>query len=218
MFEVMQEKPDPAPRWQMALGGLPDVGTALACWLSWQYPALLGVAWVKPMVITVLAEFFVIHSGGFMATAGNLPRTRLGRVGAHLGLAAFYFLFIFALAHSLDAPWLYGLFAWLFLSKLLVSWSANRGARLAIREQMIDWPFAVAAYLLSIAAGFIVFETSNGGISEQVFADAGLAGAGLFEDRPWTALATGTIYFLAMGFYRMRLWRWFHRKASPGLR
>jgi len=208
MFEVMNENPDPAPRWQMALGGLPDLGTALACWLSWQHPAVLGAAWVKPMVITVLAEFFVIHSGGFMATFGNSPATRRGRIGAHLGLAAFYFLFIWGLATGLDAPWLYGLFGWLFLSKLLVSWSANRGSRLAIREQMIDWPFAVAAYLLSIGVGFIQFESLNGGITEQVFTDSGLAGAGLFEDKPWTALAAGSIYFTAMGLYRMRLWRW----------
>ncbi|MDP3859491.1 MAG: hypothetical protein Q8Q73_17180 [Stagnimonas sp.] len=213
MFEVMDEKPDPAPRWQMALGGLPDLGTALACWLSWQQPEVLGAAWVKLMVITVLAEFFVIHSGGFMATFGNMPASRLGRIGAHLGLASFYFLFIFALAHSLDAPWLYGMFAWLFLSKLLVSWSANRGARLAIREQMIDWPFAVAAYLLSLGAGFIQFESANGGINEQVFVAAGLVDAGLFEDRPWTALAAGSIYFTAMGLYRMRLWRWLNVAA-----
>lgn len=205
---VMDEKPEPAPRWQMALGGLPDLGTALACFLSWQHPEVLGAAWVKLMVITVLAEFLVIHSGGFMATFGNLPRSRLGRIGAHLGLASFYFLFIWALAMSLDAPWLYGLFGWLFFSKLLVSYSANRGARLAIREQMIDWPFAVAAYLLSIGAGFIAFEAVHGGISEQVFIDAGLGDAGLFEDKPWTALAAGSIYFTAMGLYRMRLWRW----------
>jgi hypothetical protein len=205
---VMAALAEPAPRWQMALGGLPDLGTALACFLCWQHPEVLGPAWVKLMVITVLAEFFVIHSGGFMATFGNMPASRLGRIGAHLGLASLYFLFIFALAHSLDAPWLYGMFAWLFLSKLLVSWSANRGARLAIREQMIDWPFAVAAYLLSIGTGFIQFESANGGISEQVFVAAGLVDAGLFEDKPWTALAAGSIYFTAMGLYRMRLWRW----------
>lgn len=208
MFEVMNETPDPAPRWQMALGGLPDLATALACLLCWWWPAVLGAPWVKLMAIAMLAEFLVIHSGGFMAIFGNLPATRLRRVGAHLALAAFYFLFIWGLATGLDAPWLYGLFVWLFLSKLTVSWSANRGARLAIREQMIDWPFAVAAYLLSLVVGLLLFESVRGGINDRVFIDAGLKDAGLFEDRPWTALAAGSLYFTAMGLWRMRLWRW----------
>jgi hypothetical protein len=48
----------------------------------------------------------------------------------------------------------------------------------------------------------------RGGINDRVFIDAGLKDAGLFEDRPWTALAAGSLYFTAMGLWRMRLWRW----------
>lgn len=206
--EVMNEAPEPAPLWRLILGGVPDFVTAAGCWLSWQRPEVLGAEWVKIMVIVVLTEFFVIHSGAFMAAFGNMPRTRRGRIGAHLGLASFYFLFIATFAFSLDAHWLFGAFGWLFFSKLLVTWSTTRGARLAIREQMIDWPFAVAAYLGGLFAGFTMFEAYRGGVSDEVFAAAGLAGAGLFEDQPWVALAGGALYFGAMGLYRLRLWRW----------
>jgi hypothetical protein len=213
--QAMDEKPEPAPAWRLAFGGVPDLVTAATCWLAWQQPRTLGAEWVKIMVIVVLSEFFVIHSGAFMAAFGNMPKSRLGRIGAHLGLAAFYFLFIWAIAASLDAHWLFAVFGWLFFSKILVSWSAGRGSRMAIREQMIDWPFAVAAYLGSIMLGFVVLEGASGGITERVFLDAGLKDAGLFEDKPWVALSAGTFYFSAVGLWRMRIWRWrFHPAAA----
>ena len=214
--QVFEEKPDPAPAWKLILGGAPDFVTAALCWLAWQNPLALGAEWVKKMAVVFLMEFFVIHSGGFMATFGNMPLTRLGRIGAQSGFVAFYFLFIWAFAMSLHASWLYFAFGWLFFSKILVSWSATRGAKLAIREQLIDWPFAVAAYLLSMGTGFTTFEATPGGVTEQVFLDSGLKDAGLFEDHPWVALAGGSIYFTAMGLWRLRVWRWFARPAAVG--
>ena len=206
--DALAERPDAAPRWKLAIGGLPDAGTAMGCALSWWFPSVLGAAWVKILLVTVLVEFFVIHSGGFLATAGQLPQTRAGRLTAQLALIAFYALFIVAIALGTGSHWLLLTFAWLFGSKLVVSWSAGRESRLAIREQLIDWPFAVAAYLIALVCGFVFFETARGGITPQVFEASGLAGAGLFEDKPWAGLAAGTFYFGAMSLYRMRLWRW----------
>ena len=206
--DALNSPPVQVARWRLILGGLPDLATAAACLLSWLFPTVLGVAWVKILLITVLAEFIVIHSGGFMSGLGQLPATRMKRLGAQLGLILFYLLFIWALASSLDAPWLYVAFGWLFISKLVVAWSATPGAQLALREQMIDWPFAVAAYLLSTMLGFLVFDGLRGGISPQVFLDAGLADAGLYEDKPWVGLSAGTFYFSAMALWRFRLWRW----------
>lgn len=208
--DVLNGKPEPVTRWRLLLGGLPDLATAAACLLSWLDPTLLGPHWVKIMLITVLAEFIVIHSGGFMAGLMQMPVTRLKRFAMQLGLVLFYLLFIWALASSLDARWLYVTFGWLFLSKFLVAWSATPGARMAVREQMIDWPFAVAAYLLSLLIGFTLLDSARGGISDGVFLAAGLADAGLFEDKPWIGLAAGTMYFSAMAIWRMRPWRWSH--------
>jgi len=198
----------PVSPWKMLLGGLPDLATALMCWMAWRTPAILGAAWVKTLVVVVMAEFFVIHSGAFMGIAANLIESRRQRILFQLGLVLFYGLFVFALATALDETWLYAIFGWLFLSKLLVSWSANRGRLRAVREQMIDWPFAVTAYLGSLFTGFMAFEHARGGITPQVFADAGLVGAGLMEDQPWQALAGGCIYFALMSIWRMRIWRW----------
>lgn len=192
----------------MLLGGIPDLVTAITCWIVWQSPGLLGATWVKTMVVVVLMEFFVIHSGAFMGIAANMPKSRRNRILSQLGLIVFYGLLVCAFAAGLDERWLYAVFGWLFLSKLLVSWSAKRGSILAVREQMIDWPFAVAAYLGSIFTALFLFQDVRGGVTPQVFADAGLAGAGLMADQPWIALAAGTLYFAAMALWRMRIWRW----------
>lgn len=192
----------------MFLGGVPDLLTATLCWMVWQTPGLLGATWVKTMVVVVLMEFFVIHSGGIFAAIHELVATRRNRVLLSLLLIVFYGLFVVALAHGLDENWMYAFFGWLFLSKLLVAWTADRNPKFTFREQMIDWPFAVAAYLGSLFTGFIAFEHSRGGISTQVFADSGLAGAGLVQDQPWAALAAGSFYFSLMALWRMRLWRW----------
>lgn len=208
MFEASQTKPDRTARWRLALGGLPDLATAAACLLSWWWPALLGAAWVKVMALTVLVEFLVIHAGAFLTVFGNAPRTRLGRSAAHLALASFYGIFIWAIARDYEANWLYPLFAWLLFSKLLVCWSSQPQNHPNLREQLIDWPFAVASYIGALMIGIVLCENLRGGIDYRVFRDAGLSGKSLFQDKPWAALAAGSIYFTAMGIWRMRPWRW----------
>ena len=203
-----------SPRWRMLLGGLPDLATATVCLLCWWQPRLLGADWIKPMLLTVLVEFLVIHSGVFMAVFGNAPRTRRLRTLAHLGLAAFYGLFVWLIARDYDAPWLYPLFGWLWFSKLLVCWSAQPLHHPSLREQLIDWPMAAGSYLLSLVLGTLLFEAQRGGIDYRLIREAGLTGKPMFEQSPWALLASGAIYFTAMGLYRMRLWRW-RRPAAP---
>ncbi|WP_158608576.1 hypothetical protein [Stagnimonas aquatica] len=204
---------EPSPRWRMLLGGLPDLATAATCLLCWWQPRLLGTDWIKPMLLTVLVEFLVIHSGVFMAVFGNAPKTRLFRSLAHLGLAGFYGLFVWLIARDYEAPWLYALFGWLFFSKLLVCWSAQPLHHPSLREQLIDWPMAVASYLLSLVLGGLLFEAQRGGLDYRLIREAGLSGKPMFEQAPWTLLASGALYFTAMGLYRMRLWRW--RRPGP---
>ena len=213
MLKVTDDQPKPVGYGWLMLGGLPDLATAVACLLSWWWPALLGVAWVKIMALTVLVEFLVIHAGAFLAVFGNAPRTRLGRSVTHLALASFYGLFIWAIARDYEAYWLYPLFAWLLLSKLLVCWSSQPHQHPNLREQLIDWPFAVASYLIALLIGIALFENVRGGIDYRVFREAGLSGKDLFDNKPWAALAAGSIYFTAMGIWRMRVWRWARGRA-----
>lgn len=194
--------------WKRLLGSIPDLLTATMCWIAWQTPGLLGAAWVKTMTIVVLMEFFVIHSGGILSAVNLLIKTKFHRILLNLFLMVFYGFLVYSLAHGLKENWLYGFFGWLFFSKILVSWSVSKKNAFAVREQMIDWPFAVTAYLGSLLTAFIGLEHARGGITVQVFADSGLAGAGLVEDQPWTALAAGSFYFTLMALWRMRLWRW----------
>lgn len=194
-------KPEPAPRWRLALGGIFDFVTAATFWLVWSDADRFGAESVKRLELVLLLEFFVIHASGFFGVLGR-------KIYGFLGLAAFYLLFVAVLAWSLHARWLLVAFGWLLLSKLQVVWLSTRRAQLTVREQMIDWPFSVAAYLGSLVLCLAALDVPRLSITDQVFAAAGLAGAGLFEDQPWRALAAGTLYFGLLGLWRMRLWRW----------
>lgn len=206
-FVAIEAKPPPAPIWRLALGGVPDFLTAWTLWIVWNDPARFGYEWVKRGELTVLLEFFVIHACGFYAAFGrSLP--------GFLGLSAFYLMFIVSIALSTESMWLLSAFGWLLFSKLQMSVQDLKHARFALHEQFLDWPFAVVAWLGSLVIGMAAVEVPRRGITREVFDLSGLAGAGLFEDQPWRALAAGVLYFSLMGLYRLRLWRWFRRTST----
>ena len=211
-FAAASAKPEPLPRWQLALGGAPDLVTAATFWIVWSDPLRWGAPQVKRMELVVILEFFVIHASGFLGLLGG---NRLFAVG----LGVFYLLFVWGIATAAGSLWMLGAFAWLLASKLHLALPGTSRAskQSALHEQLIDWPFSVAAYLGSFAVCLEALDVPRLGITDQVFADAGLKDAGLFEDQPWQALATGLLYFALMGLWRMRLWRWFRRAPAPVL-
>ena len=180
-------------------------------WLAWSQPLRWGPHLVKDMEMVLLLEFFVVHSSGFLAVFG-----RVRPIAA--GLCLFYLLFVGIICFATGSPWILGAFAWLLFSKLHLKLPGTAAASqaAALREQLFDWPFSVVAYLGSLVAGIAIWDAPRLGITDEVFAAAGLKGAGLFEDQPWKAMAAGVIYFSATGLWRMRLWRW-RRRASAAV-
>ena len=196
-------------RLKLALGGVCDFLTALTFWLAWSDPDRLGPELIKRLEFTLILEFFAIHAGGFFGYAAST-------VPIGLALGAAYLVLVGAVAQANHQLWLLGAFCWLLLAKLQMIWIGGQRARLSRREQLIDWPYAVLVYMGCIAISMRAVEVPRLGISDDVFAAAGLQGAGLFEDRPWQALAAGMTYFSLMGLWRMRPWRWFAaREPSP---
>jgi hypothetical protein len=204
--------PAPAPAWRLVLNGIPDFITAAMFWLAWSQPLRWGPHLVKDMEVALLLEFFVIHSSGFLAVFG-----RFRPVAA--GLCLFYLLIVGVICLSTGSPWALAAFAWLLFSKLHLRLPGTAAAAqaAALRELIIDWPFSVAIYLVSLVLGLAVLDAPRLGISDAVFATAGLKDAGLFEDQPWKAMAAGLIYFSLIGLWRMHLWRLLRRTPAPVL-
>ena len=194
------------PRNSSALGrifaGLPDLVTALAFLATWIAPATLGAAAVKTGVLVVLMEFFVIHSTGFMlATAFNERVSSSRRTLAVLGFAAFYALFVALISMIFDEWWPLLALAWLVGAKVSLIWFAplDRGAEQ--QRQMGLLAVSTAAYLFAVILTVAVPMPSLG--ITGTGADYGLSGGGVWIDKPYTAIAGGTIYFALLAWAKL---------------
>ena len=98
---------------------LPDLVLAGTFALVWLDPSRPGLPSVRRLVMTVLLEFFIVHSSGFMGVIAIGNRSRSKAVWLTLGLGAFYTLFIGAVAIGSNDWWLLGSF-WLLMANRLL--------------------------------------------------------------------------------------------------
>jgi hypothetical protein len=181
---------------------LPDLVLAGTFALVWLDPSRSGLPSVRRLVMTVLLEFFIVHSSGFMGVIAIGNRSRPKAVWLTLGLGAFYTLFIGAFAIGSRDWWLLGSF-WLLM--------ANRLLGLVIGQAPDDrrdflimgtWAFTVAAYLLAIGIG-VMANVPALGIRASVIDAQGFSVGGLWTEHPQTALAAGAIYFAMVGLWEL---------------
>jgi hypothetical protein len=196
------------------LKALPELLTAALLFAVWKDPLYFGAEWVRAGVMTLLLEFFVIHSGGFMAVlmfaSDTSKRTRTLQL---LGLSAFYLLFISAFAWGFDAWWMLPAFAWLVFGKLQAVWGSGSDSEAAKRAQtvaIVSWALSVAVYLGSVFATAVPPGVPKLGITEAVRDAAGFDGnsTGLWESEPHRAIAGAVLYFIIMGLFRPYFSRW----------
>ena len=89
-----------------AISALPDVALGVTFLVTWIDPRVFGEGVLKYALLTMLMEFIVVHSSGFMGFV--LWGTSLGAVKktlATLGLGAFYTTFLVAFGHLQRARW-----------------------------------------------------------------------------------------------------------------
>ncbi len=181
---------------------LPDLLLAGTFALVWLDPSRSGLPSVRRLVMTVLLEFFIVHSSGFMGVIAIGNRNRPRAVWLTLGLGAFYTLFIGAFAIGSSDWWLLGSF-WLLMANRLLGLLIGQAPD-DRREFLImgTWAFTVAAYLLAVGIG-VMANVPALGITASVIDARGFSVGGLWTEHPQTALAAGAIYFAIVGLWEL---------------
>ena len=162
-------------------------------------------------MFTLLLEFFVLNSGGFMAVLmydpETAPRKRMLQIA---GLGAFYLVFISAFAWGFDAWWMLAAFAWLTFGKLQAIWTGAPPTERDRAHAITSWALSVAVFLGSVFATAL-FDVPVLGATAEVRDAAGFDGksTGLWEAEPHRALAGAVLYFAIMGLGRPLLARGF---------
>ena len=195
---------------KVALSGIPDFLTA-ACFLAgWVAPQLVGLGFVRSLVVAMIFEFFAVHSSGILFGISNEPeRSRRFLVPVLVLLAVAYFAFAGLLATAFDAPGAFVLFAVMLLSKMAVLF-VRRGTYKPYVNGALVWTHPMATLVAMTALCYIagvgiavILPVPALGIDAETVAAMGLPGSGAFVDTPHKALAAGVIYFIGAAFTRM---------------
>jgi hypothetical protein len=187
------------------VGATPDLLTALCYLVTWIAPLAWSPAAVKTLMLVMLMEFLVVHSGGFLGVtvlADDIPKWK--RSLALLGFGSFYLLFAAGFSLAFKAWWPLWTFVWLLGSRLALLWLAPLPRDAEKQRQMQMWGASVAAYLAAVFAG-VLLPLPRLGVTEAILPQLGLTGGGLWVEKPHTVLCSGLLYFGLMAWTK---WKW----------
>jgi hypothetical protein len=194
--------PHPAGR---VFAAAPDALTALCYAVTWVAPFAWSGGAVKTLMLVMLMEFLVVHSGGFLgATVLADDVSKAKKSLALVGFGAFYLLFATAFSLAFQAWWPVLTFAWLLGSRFALVWLSPLPREDEKSRQMSLWALSVAAYLFAVFMG-VLLPLPRLGVSEAVVGQLGLAGSGLWVEKPHTVLCSGLLYFSVMAWSK---WKW----------
>jgi hypothetical protein len=184
---------------------LPDALTCLAFAWTWLQPLAFDAGAVKTLMLVMLMEFLVVHSGGFLGvTVLNDDWSKARKSMAILGLGSFYLMFAAAFSLAFKAWWPVWMFLWLLGSRFAVVWLSPIPREAEAGRQMALWGLSVAAYLAAVFAG-VILPIPQLGITPEVIPTLGLEGGGLWVEKPQTVIASGAIYFAVIAWSK---WKW----------
>lgn len=176
-------------------------GLYLWCWIE-------PLAWRKTLVaelmLVMLVEFLVVHSGpffGMLVTGDAVTTERATRLKILLGLGVIYLLFAGGMSAAFESWGPVLLFAWLIGAKL-VAILAGRG--MAVREQsrqMALWAMSVLFYLGAVFATLLLPVPKLGVVRHGHY--YGVPGSGEWVSHPNTVIAAGFLYFAALALVKL---------------
>jgi len=176
-------------------------GLYLWCWID-------PLAWRKTLVaelmLVMLVEFLVIHSGpflGILVMGEDSGTSRATRLKMLFGLGAVYLLFAGGMSAAFETWGPVLLFAWLIGAKLfaiLLGRSPDGSER---GRQMAFWALSVLFYLGAVFATLFL-PVPELGITRSG-ADYGIPGSGEWVSNPQIPIAAGLVYFSALGLAKL---------------
>ncbi|KPK06048.1 MAG: hypothetical protein AMJ64_10135 [Betaproteobacteria bacterium SG8_39] len=182
----------------------PDAALAALFLWCWIEPLAWRKTLVAELMLVMLVEFLVVHSGPFfgMLVMGDTVTTeRATRLKILLGLGAIYLLFAGGMSAAFESWGPVLLFAWLIGAKL-VAILAGRG--MAVREQtrqMALWALSVLFYLGAVFATVMLPVPKLGLVRHGHF--YGIPGSGEWVSHPNTVVAAGFLYFGALALVKL---------------
>jgi hypothetical protein len=194
--------PHPVAR---AFAAAPDAITALCYAITWIAPFAWSQDAVKNLMLVMLMEFLVVHSGGFLGATVLAPDISKAKKSlAILGFGAFYLMFAGAFSLAFKAWWPVLTFVWLLVARFALVWLSPLPREDEQGRQMTLWGVSVAAYLFAVFAG-VLLPLPRLGVTGEILPQLGLSGGGLWVEQPHTVLCSGLLYFSLMAWSK---WKW----------
>jgi hypothetical protein len=184
------------------ISALPDAATATLYAICWFAPATLGYDWIKTLMLVMLIEFLVVHSGGFIGQTVLGDASRAIKVKAIVGFGAFYMLFVLAFCAAVGQWWPIAAFGWLLVGKFLMVVLEPK-PRAEERQRLTSiWILSVVAYLFAVFAT-VLLPVPEFGIDATARAGAAIPGSGLWVEQPETVIAAGLVYFSILAWAKV---------------
>ena len=181
---------------------LPDALTALLYLVTWIAPLHWGTDVVGNLMLVMLLEFLVVHSGGFIGMKVLDPNaSRTSKTVAVIGFGLFYMIFVLAFSLAFKRSWVIGAFAWLLLGKLVTVWFSPLPAARESDRQRELWGLSVLAYIGWVFVT-VLLPLPRLGLQPDVVAQLGLPGSGLWVEKPHTVIAFGLLYFATLAWMK----------------
>jgi len=195
------------PNWHGRLiSATPEIVASATYFAAWFAPASLPPETPKALVLGMLVEFLVVHSGGLLAgwmeRGGESVRRALPGM---LALAAVYLVPAggFALAFESWTPvWVLG---WLIGSRLLTILVDQRERRDEIDRQRTLWVLSAVLYLL-LAFACTLLPLPRFGIDGAAREAMDLPGSGIWIEDPHRPIAMGAFYFGLLAWAELKSW------------
>lgn len=191
----------PASYW---LGAMPDFALAVVFAIAWLRPDLLTPEKLRLLLVSMLLEFIVMHSGAMMGgayAAGDSVKSRLGMMAT---LAVFYSIFAAAFSAAFHTWWPFLSFWLLMLNRMLVVLLDPRPRPEKTQLVMANWGFTALAYL-GWVFGTAMPPIPRMGMTSAVVESMHLEGGGLWIDEPWRVMAMGAGYFATIGIVEVTI-------------
>lgn len=176
-------------------------GLYLWCWIN-------PLAWRKTLVaelmLVMMVEFLVVHSGpflGMVVVGTGSSQSRASRLKVLLGLGAIYLLFAGGMSAALGSWGPILLFVWLIGAKLIAILLGRSPGGTERARQMGYWALSVVFYLGAVFATLLLPVPKFGVTQHGHF--YGIPGEGEWVSHPETVIAAGFLYFAALALAKL---------------
>ena len=184
------------------LSAAPDAALAVAFLLTWVVPQWMGVEWLPYVLLTMLLEFFVVHSAGMMGAVMLDGSSKSSRTMKMIGLALVYTVFVSAFAFIFEQWWPLFAFWALTLNRLTGVLLHTAPAGLERERLMSGWVTSGILYIIWVIVTALL-PLPRLGLSAAIVADAQLPGTGAWVESPHRLMAAGAGYFLSQAYFEL---------------